>query len=520
MKDNNLHQSNNYPEDLKYSEANWEMALGGIEAHDKKVRNKRIAGLISGICLLALIFFVYEYSGIENTNEIAQKQTIRLTDSKQDKSVSNGTEPLKITIENEGKSSTKTQMGKELTSSSIISTTTNDDTNNNNIIEEIGNDQNKKPSLGSNYTNNKEADYESVTDYNSNSNNAKSSKQKSKPTSITDSSEKEKRVKAAIYNSEKHRNIALSNVDQARSNNSNNEVSPKINANSSVTGSSSSINNNTKFELPKKEISDYNSDKTNPMKGRYASNGQLDFKLVPLTPKRSNKIQLKHDYLASKKPQKSYYNIQPQSIKPFYIPYESFSLKISASPWVNYGKNNYWNGINPAFGLEYERNGTNSISWRVGVNYFTVSELPLVLERTETSYGYGYERIVTSVETDQLQFVSLPIQFSYRILDRVQVFGGVGMSYLVAAKNTLKKTKYTDTSTELLSSEENNNYIQGFNRSSYYGLLGANLWITEKLSFGAAYQLGLTDFSIDKEFNEVVVHNNSKFELSIKRIIR
>ncbi len=475
MEEKDIHKlSNSYPEDLRYSDDKWEMALDGILAHEKKVRNRRIIGFVVGLGILALSLILYSILNSSTNTEgkkIAAKKDISIQ---------------RLMKKNHGNSARKKD---SITKDSLVQN--NNNPSNNADFTPVNNKTNKNNSAKKNKIKNKLS-----------SKNTNSSTQKHAGNVKTSVSNKDYNQEIGKTKKTKSLDISAKEVGNNKSITDDKKNGDPITTNNEIK-SSTSISHTTQL---KNDISaNYKNEKSfiSPIKRR-------PIKISNFENRCKNNIQEIHYVITQNNPSK----------KQFIVPFDAISLVLSSSPWVDYGKNTYFKGIQPSMGLQYERNGLNKFSWKVGINYAVISDLPITLERATISYGYGVRREITSIKTDQLHLLSLPVQVSFRIHKRMQFTGGVGMSYLLTANNTLVKTKENYQASQLVSTEQAHGYIQGFKRTTFYTLLGANYWFTEKNSLGFNYQFGMSDISIDDEIRETIDDKNSKFEIVFKRIIR
>lgn len=485
MKDNNLHSSHNYPDDLKYSDQNWEMALEGIKDHERSVFYKRVFGIGAAIAVLTLLFVLFQY----NSNSIEAQWA--KTNSRNIEFVSLNTNAK--TFSNNNKLD-------------------NASSNNPNSIAKITSNENNKVSVLPNEKHANSA--EALLVNNTNHINGGLKPFFDKPLSNkTHSNTNNIGVDNSINSANSTANINVSSLKKEKEKIRLNNVTPGLNNKGEVLNNPKTIVKNV-FPDPSRSLlkvaenNNYNNPKQDIV---------LAYHLKPLILLNAKTIPNKYAFVVN--PDSRVKKVKQSNS--FYIPLDALSLKVSVSPWIQYGKHDYWSGLNPSLGIEYERNGNNPFySWSIGLNYFEVSKVPLQLSRSETSLGYGYESTITTVNTDHMHFLSLPVMVSHRFKDRFQLGAGLGVSYLVTASNTVTQTRETNFTSELLSSEKSNGYVQGFQSINYFSLIESRYWINPSFSVGAKYQYGLSDISINDEFGDVLKHSNSKIEFSLKYIMR
>lgn len=478
--------SNSFPEELNYSEENWQMALEKIEAHDAAVRRKKLG--IFALCFsLAVVFFsTYAYYTYSDTSQ-KNNQITEINDLL--------------------KSNQNTE--KQLDSKNIIE----EETKTNEVVsKDLAKEESSK-----NMASQKPMDAFTTASQTSDS--------KAKQDKIN----KESNDRYVEVQDQSTKDSLLENAHEAKSKNDNldkglNDLGldeypikdGKTEMESSIDRPNDSSNLPDDLFIKEEGILYQKEDKLTldmPSSDQYLRMSNVQSKWVY----RVNPYQ---DYSGLKSLSVDLYEIDRRQPNNFVIPDQAISLKVGLNPWMDYGNDQNWSKLNWVYGIEYEKNYTHKHSLTGGLEFFSISDLPLELHSSSVTYGYGFEEVRTSLKTTQLNFVSLPVQYSYRLKDRIQVSAGMGASFLLSSKNDISKSRFSNSGEEQLSSESASNYLQGFNRTTFYSSVGAKYWVTNKLCLQTTYQFGLSDFTVNEEFESNELHRNSRLEFSVKRIIK
>ncbi len=528
MKDTNPNiESNDFPEELRYSDENWQLALDKIESHERSIRRKRFLTGLLGLGILLIGYFSYVHfsepsieldtvkvdgTSIQKTNQkksvITDENGIKESGGATLSDVQNESAADNKSIASVEKKRTAT---KEVLVETIVLDKADDNTTVNDAVvdDEVGEGNKPNQQEFTNVNTNTKA-LEKNIDKNIIEN---PSEEISNNVRVNIESNDREAKDQEIAIDTKSTDQELERISEKKENqiSGTNESNGKVNSDPVTTTVDDSEYNESKQSMNGNAKNVTMADKEEISFQSQLPLERMIFKTIAPLDRTNNSIKEKLEPIST---------LSNHYEKPFRIPKELIAFKLGTSPWLDYGKSSKWEGLNVSYGVNYERNITRKYGYGLGVEYFRISHVPQALERRETSYGYGYESIVTSVRTDKLDFISFPVFGNYRLHDRVQLELGFGLSYILASKNTISKTRLTNTTSQELSSESTSGYYQGFKRATTYSSIGIRYWFLEKYGVSATYHHGFSDFTINEEFGNTDKDVNSKLVFSIKRIIK
>ncbi len=498
---------NDFPEDLKYSDARWEEALAVIEAHEAKIAMRKKAGAALSILLLigcGFIFYPFnasnysEYtpreidlnsiqsSTVQNEilrhEELNSEYEVALIESKPSKEL--GIKDVPVQIEEEAM--------KEINqaSSKKISNNVAKDSESNSIPTAL------------------ESQAATILEI-----------QKIASENVKGQIEPSETNNAAVnYANQAQKADAFRAEDGEESNNFRNSEVPFI---ASIpefsTQGEEFMSNEIEIHTPiglQQEGKNAKADFTSSSLGSRVVPNSESFRLSKLNKRNpSLSFNLPRKKLASDKKIVNRDNS-------FRIYRQYFGGKIGVNPLAKYGRLNQWGGTNPSVGLYYENAISEKVFWNAGLEYFNISSIYLPVSSEETSYNYGFESNVLTVHTDRAHFVSAPIYLGVRPLKRVQLKLGGSLNILMETQNTLEEHHVTNESSTLLNQDNTRGYRTSFNSLGFTGAAAMNFWITETTSLQFTYHYGLSDFSRNDVFQNQTVNQNTRFELSINKVLR
>ena len=174
--------------------------------------------------------------------------------------------------------------------------------------------------------------------------------------------------------------------------------------------------------------------------------------------------------------------------------------------------------IDPMAGLRLEYNFNKRIFVDGGLEYFAISNVRRPYSQTSIAYDLNYQRTITTVETHQLHYISMPLHVGYRIARRHQVSIGFGLSYMITGTNEIFQYKQTPTSNTLINHYDDKGFVAGFKDFPIHTELGYAFKLGRNKSIRCAYQFGLTDITKNDYFSSSSFDRNSRLliDLSIK----
>ena len=174
--------------------------------------------------------------------------------------------------------------------------------------------------------------------------------------------------------------------------------------------------------------------------------------------------------------------------------------------------------IDPMAGLRLEYNFNKRIFVDGALEYFAISNVRRPYSQTSIAYDLNYQRTVTTVETHQLHYVSMPLHLGYRLAQRHQISFGLGMSYMITGINEIFQYKQTPTTNTLINRYDDTGFVSGFKDFPFHSELGYAYKLGRNKSIRIVYQFGLTDITRNDYFSSTSFDRNSRLmiDLSIK----
>lgn len=149
---------------------------------------------------------------------------------------------------------------------------------------------------------------------------------------------------------------------------------------------------------------------------------------------------------------------------------------------------NYFGGIDVHSGL------TEKIRVSAGLQYYNFSNMVdpyYVAEKKE--YGFGYSQAFTSVTTDHLVFLAIPLKVSYQLTQTLNAGVGLNTGYLVAAHSRVDVYGITDGAASAVTSSGTKAIYEGTKSLNMMGSVFLNIRLTDHFSGFSELQYGFTD---------------------------
>ena len=192
---------------------------------------------------------------------------------------------------------------------------------------------------------------------------------------------------------------------------------------------------------------------------------------------------------------------QAQETKTIKDPAAKFGLKTG----VNYSS------------ASIEREVSNDVNPHVGIyaglftNIRLSSKLAFQPEILYSIQGYNekYTTFSTNRDTDvRLSYVNIPLEFQYKIMEKLYIETGPQIGFLLSAK---ADDKYYDSTTNTTTEYKNVDFKSFSNKHMISYTVGAGYFVTNNLSVSLRYNMGITQ--IDTSSNISVKNNVFQFGL-------
>lgn len=149
---------------------------------------------------------------------------------------------------------------------------------------------------------------------------------------------------------------------------------------------------------------------------------------------------------------------------------------------------NYFGGLDVHYLLK------KKIICSAGLQYYNFTNIVNPYYTAEKKeYGFGYTQAFTTVTTDHLMFLAIPVKAAYCITDALEAGIGLNTGYLVAAHSRIDSYGVTDGVKSSVTSTGTSSIFQGTKSFNFMGTAFLNIHLTEKFSGFAEVQYGMTD---------------------------
>lgn len=194
---------------------------------------------------------------------------------------------------------------------------------------------------------------------------------------------------------------------------------------------------------------------------------------------------------------------------------------LSAIVGANYSKlitpsgNGYIN--TPYFGLQYQYQLNPKWQFNTGLGYSYVKANGLEKEYITEQYSFGLTTENTTINTERLHYIELPILARYRAFNNFSFIGGTNITYLLNTNSTVNKSAFnTLGGKQALTQTNENQYKKGVSHWDVQMQFGLEYKLNNNLHLGLLANTGLLDVSKNNYYNTVVFNRNSRLQLYIK----
>lgn len=172
--------------------------------------------------------------------------------------------------------------------------------------------------------------------------------------------------------------------------------------------------------------------------------------------------------------------------------------------------------FNPMVGVAADFNVNRKFSVNANVHYFSIKGTDRPFSSQSTTLDFVRKTTTTSVATNKLHYVSLPVNAAYRLGHRTQVSAGVGLSILAQSENVVSVTEEVNGQTTLQEEFRQDGYVSGFNGINTYLNVGLNYYISGNTTWGLTYQYGLSDVTRNDFYRNDGMDRNSRLSAYVR----
>jgi hypothetical protein len=199
-------------------------------------------------------------------------------------------------------------------------------------------------------------------------------------------------------------------------------------------------------------------------------------------------------------------------------------VKNSISPVIGYGASSVVNtgtnkfGTLPYLGLMYHRYIDDRWQASAGLGYTQVNATGLTKTFTNEQYSFGVQKDQTTISTNKLHYLQIPIQLRYSPANRFTILGGFTAGYLLNTKNSLSQTSYASLKGHSNSpATAKTAYRNGINNWDLQWQIGFEThFLNNRLHLGLLANGGLTDVTRNTYYNNSVFDRNRRLQLYIR----
>lgn len=182
-------------------------------------------------------------------------------------------------------------------------------------------------------------------------------------------------------------------------------------------------------------------------------------------------------------------------------------VKTIKDPVVKFGVKAGLNFSSASIERKISSNVNPQLGLYVGIftNFRLSSKLAFQPEVVFSSQGYNEKYNTTEVSGDtdmKLGYVNIPLEFQYKIIEKLYIETGPQIGFLLSAK---ADNKYFNANTNTTTEQKDIDFKKYSNKHMISYTVGAGYFITNKLSVSLRYNLGITQVDMT---SDVSVKNN------------
>jgi hypothetical protein len=182
---------------------------------------------------------------------------------------------------------------------------------------------------------------------------------------------------------------------------------------------------------------------------------------------------------------------------------------------IEAGGSNYIN--TPYLGLQYQYQLNQKWQLNAGLGYSYVNANGLEKQYSKEQYSFGLTTETTTINTDRLHYIELPVLARYKAFNNISIVGGANVSYLLNTNSTIDRTRSTTLGGKQVPSQTKESlYKKGLSPFDIQLQLGIEYKINNNLHIGLLANSGLFDVSRNNYYNTSVFNRNSRLQLYIK----
>lgn len=196
----------------------------------------------------------------------------------------------------------------------------------------------------------------------------------------------------------------------------------------------------------------------------------------------------------------------------------------SLSPFFAYNYNRIVNPSlqnykgTPSFGIFFNRRETKTFAYSIGISYNSILASSLNKIYTAEEYGFGIQKTQTTIGTNKLHYIELPIIFKYSPYKRIHLMAGFLGAYLLATQNSVSQSVTNSANKFTSTSRKATEYRKGLQTwdAQWKAGIEATVSKNQNLHMGVFISNGLFDITLNNYYNNTVIDRNRRLQLYIR----
>ncbi|HXB14024.1 MAG TPA: hypothetical protein VNZ45_18685 [Bacteroidia bacterium] len=200
----------------------------------------------------------------------------------------------------------------------------------------------------------------------------------------------------------------------------------------------------------------------------------------------------------------------------------SFTIEAGAgySLGWNYSDTVQGRGINPIIGIGYTRILSPKFALKTGIQVSSLSGMgtsPFIIKHV--NYDFGYNSNDTSLKTNWLFYLTLPLQVEYKLDEKDAIGLGGTLSYLITGYGQVSSSTFTGDVSKTTNTYSQYMYVKGFNQWNASVFLLYKRTLFGKLSAYIIPYFGLMDVKSNSFFSQNKFERDSGLKLLLSYTI-
>jgi hypothetical protein len=173
----------------------------------------------------------------------------------------------------------------------------------------------------------------------------------------------------------------------------------------------------------------------------------------------------------------------------------------------NPGSNGMINSVNGQIGIRYYRYLGPKFALSSGLTYARLHQSLPARSFESTDYDFGQNASSTTISTQRLDYIELPVSALYHLAPKHAIMGGVAVGYVIGSHDKITDAGGNQT--------YDHGYLNAINRWDAQVDLGYQYMISQRFRIRASYHMGLMDISNNTLFKQSETHTNKGLRVTL-----